>query len=141
VGSNPTPSARSTVSRCPTAGFGVTSRPRSVPGARGPAGVASPRFPRRRPLWFSARRRGDLRRILYEASRHGTEYLFGDSIKSLEQGPDGVRDTFERAGTRTFDLVVGADGLHSNVRQLAFGDESHFIRELGYIFRSSVRPI
>jgi 2-polyprenyl-6-methoxyphenol hydroxylase-like FAD-dependent oxidoreductase len=75
--------------------------------------------------------RGDLGRILYEATRHGTEYLFGDSIKTLEQGPDGVRVTFERAAPRTFDLVVGADGLHSNVRRLVFGDESHFMRDLG----------
>jgi 2-polyprenyl-6-methoxyphenol hydroxylase-like FAD-dependent oxidoreductase len=38
---------------------------------------------------------------------------------------------FERAAPRTFDLVVGADGLHSNVRQLAFGDEARVIRDLG----------
>jgi 2-polyprenyl-6-methoxyphenol hydroxylase-like FAD-dependent oxidoreductase len=75
--------------------------------------------------------RGDLGRILYEATRHGTEYLFGDSITSLENGPDGVRVTFERAAPRTFDLVVGADGLHSNVRRLVFGDEVPFIRDLG----------
>ena len=75
--------------------------------------------------------RGDLGRILYEATRDDTEYLFGDSIKCLDQGPDGVRVTFERAAPRSFDLVVGADGLHSKVRQLVFGDEAHFIQDLG----------
>lgn len=75
--------------------------------------------------------RGDLGRILFDATRHGTEYLFGDSIKSLEQSEDGVQVTFERSAPRTFDLVVGADGLHSNVRQLAFGDDSDVVRDLG----------
>jgi 2-polyprenyl-6-methoxyphenol hydroxylase-like FAD-dependent oxidoreductase len=75
--------------------------------------------------------RGDLGRILHDATRHGTEYLFGDSIKTLEQNDDGVRVTFERSAPRTFDLVVGADGLHSNVRQLAFGDNPGVVRDLG----------
>ena len=66
--------------------------------------------------------RGDLGRILYEATRDGTEYLFGDSITGLRQDAGGVHVTFRRAAPRTFDLVIGADGLHSNVRGLAFGD-------------------
>ncbi|MDX6471921.1 MAG: hypothetical protein QOK22_737 [Gaiellaceae bacterium] len=75
--------------------------------------------------------RGDLGRILHDATRHGTEYLFGDSIEALEQHDDGVQVTFERSAPRTFDLVVGADGLHSNVRQLAFGDNPGVVRDLG----------
>ncbi|MDX6469537.1 MAG: hypothetical protein QOF75_1340, partial [Gaiellaceae bacterium] len=75
--------------------------------------------------------RGDLGRILHDATRHGTEYLFGDSIEALEQHDDGVQVTFERSAPRTFDLVVGADGLHSNVRQLAFGDNTGVVRDLG----------
>ncbi|MDP9863103.1 MULTISPECIES: FAD-dependent monooxygenase [Streptosporangium] len=74
--------------------------------------------------------RDDLAGILYEATRDGVEYLFGDSITSLAQDDDGVRVTFERGAPRTFGLVVGADGLHSNVRALAFGEESRFIRHL-----------
>jgi len=64
--------------------------------------------------------RGDLGRILYQATRDGTEYLFGDSIAGLEQRADGVHVTFSRAAPRVFDLVIGADGLHSAVRRLAF---------------------
>ncbi|MFI6176507.1 FAD-dependent monooxygenase [Nonomuraea sp. NPDC051191] len=64
--------------------------------------------------------RGDLARILYDATKDRTEYVFGDSITSLAQDADGVTVTFERGATRRFDLVVGADGLHSNVRSLAF---------------------
>ncbi|MEN3305468.1 MAG: hypothetical protein V7603_1670 [Micromonosporaceae bacterium] len=75
--------------------------------------------------------RGDLARILYDATRHETEYLFDDSIASLAQRDDGVAVTFERAAPRTFDLVVGADGMHSRIRALAFGEESAFVRPLG----------
>jgi 2-polyprenyl-6-methoxyphenol hydroxylase-like FAD-dependent oxidoreductase len=75
--------------------------------------------------------RGDLSRILYEASRHDTEYIFDDSISAISQDDDGVRVAFEGGEQRTFDLVVGADGLHSNVRALAFGDELEFIPHLG----------
>jgi 2-polyprenyl-6-methoxyphenol hydroxylase-like FAD-dependent oxidoreductase len=74
--------------------------------------------------------REDLSRILYERTRHAVEYIFGDSITSLTQGEEGITVTFERGESRVFDLVVGADGLHSNVRKLSFGDESRFIRHL-----------
>ncbi|QBD79407.1 FAD-dependent oxidoreductase [Ktedonosporobacter rubrisoli] len=74
--------------------------------------------------------REDLSRILYERTRQTVEYIFGDSIASIEQGEEGVAVTFERGESRTFDLVVGADGLHSNVRGLAFGAEADFIRHL-----------
>jgi 2-polyprenyl-6-methoxyphenol hydroxylase-like FAD-dependent oxidoreductase len=76
--------------------------------------------------------RGDLARILYEATRHDAEYIFDDSITELRQSDAGVEVAFARGRPRTFDLVVGADGLHSNVRSIAFGPESQFIRHLGY---------
>lgn len=75
--------------------------------------------------------RGDLAHILYERTRNDVEYIFGDSITSIEQSEEGVRVTFEHGAPRTFDLVVGADGLHSNVRALTFGDESKFTHHLG----------
>src|SRR3984957_13959406 len=68
--------------------------------------------------------RGDLGRILYQATRDGTEYLFGDTITGLDQRADGVHVSFCRAAPRVFDLVIGADGLHSAVRGLAFPDEA-----------------
>ncbi|AEW97877.1 MULTISPECIES: FAD-dependent monooxygenase [Streptomycetaceae] len=61
----------------------------------------------------------------------GTEYLYDDSIAGMTQDGAGVRVTFERSAPRTFDLVVGADGLHSTVRRLAFGPEADFIHHLG----------
>jgi 2-polyprenyl-6-methoxyphenol hydroxylase-like FAD-dependent oxidoreductase len=75
--------------------------------------------------------RGDLSRILYEATRGDVEYLFGDRIVELTQGRDGVDVVFASGAARRFDLVVGADGVHSGVRGLAFGPESDYVRHLG----------
>jgi len=80
--------------------------------------------------------RGDLVRILYEATKRDVEYIFDDSIAGVSQHDDGVTVTFERGAQRSFDLVVGADGVHSNVRALQFGAESAFVRHLGYYVSS-----
>ncbi|WP_030612199.1 FAD-dependent monooxygenase [Streptomyces sclerotialus] len=74
--------------------------------------------------------RDDLTGLLYERAYDGVEYLFGDSVATLQEGPGGVRVGFEGGGSRTFDLVVGADGLHSTVRGPAFGAEARFLRHL-----------
>lgn len=76
--------------------------------------------------------RGDLAKVFHQATRATTEYIFGDSIEALEQGESGVEVWFESGNRRRFDLVVGADGLHSRVRSVAFGDESAFVHYLGY---------
>ncbi|SHF14697.1 FAD-dependent monooxygenase [Streptoalloteichus hindustanus] len=75
--------------------------------------------------------RDDLTSLLYEHTRDDVEYVFGDSVTGLTQDEHGVRVEFANAEPRTFDLVVGADGLHSAVRRLAFGPESEFLRHLG----------
>jgi 2-polyprenyl-6-methoxyphenol hydroxylase-like FAD-dependent oxidoreductase len=75
--------------------------------------------------------RTDLAAILTEAAHDDAEFLFGDSIIGLRQDAGGVDVTLEHAGQRRFDLVVGADGLHSTVRTLAFGPETSFVRHLG----------
>ncbi|MGW4695684.1 FAD-dependent monooxygenase [Kitasatospora cineracea] len=77
--------------------------------------------------------RGDLADLLYEAVADDVEYLFDDTVTALHEDPDGVHVTFENAPPRRFDLVVGADGLHSVTRRLAFGPESeHFVPLGGY---------
>ncbi len=78
--------------------------------------------------------RGDLARILYDLTADGCEYLFGDSITSLTETDTGVDVTFARADPRAFDIVVGADGMHSNVRALAFGPENDYVHHLGYYY-------
>lgn len=78
--------------------------------------------------------RGDLVRILHEITADTVEYLFDDSIRALAQDDDGVAVTFANGPSRRFDLVIGADGLHSTVRRLAFGPESDYVRYMDHYF-------
>ncbi|MFI6045941.1 FAD-dependent oxidoreductase [Nocardia sp. NPDC051321] len=75
--------------------------------------------------------RADLAAILLEASRTEAEFVWGDTVTALTQDGDGVDVTFAGAPARRFDLVIGADGLHSTVRRLAFGPEREFVRHKG----------
>src|SRR5262245_875360 len=59
------------------------------------------------------------------------ELLFGDTIQGITQSSDSARVRFTKNGEREFDLVIGADGLHSNVRRIVFGEEPRFLRDLG----------
>jgi 2-polyprenyl-6-methoxyphenol hydroxylase-like FAD-dependent oxidoreductase len=71
--------------------------------------------------------RDDLSEVYYNAARDDAEFLFGDSITAIS--PDG-EVTFENAKPRAFDVIIGADGLHSNVRNLVFGADAgrtHFL--------------
>jgi 2-polyprenyl-6-methoxyphenol hydroxylase-like FAD-dependent oxidoreductase len=74
--------------------------------------------------------RGDLGQVLYDATLPTTEYLFNDTITGVQQDEQGVDVTFENAAPRRFAFVVGADGLHSVVRSLAFGPESDYLRSI-----------
>jgi 2-polyprenyl-6-methoxyphenol hydroxylase-like FAD-dependent oxidoreductase len=75
--------------------------------------------------------RSDLAAILASAGRDHAEFLYDDTVLALRDDGHGVDVTFQRAAPRRFDLVVGADGLHSRVRRLTFGPESQFITHLG----------
>jgi 2-polyprenyl-6-methoxyphenol hydroxylase-like FAD-dependent oxidoreductase len=75
--------------------------------------------------------RGDLARILHAASASDADYIFGDSVKALTHDEMGADVTFEHSRPRRFDLVIGADGLHSIVRRLAFGPDSEFVQHAG----------
>ena len=76
--------------------------------------------------------RSSLSRALYDELDQRTERRFGVSIRSLTQQADGVDVVFDDGTTGRFDLVIGADGQHSRVRELAFGPESQFEKYLGY---------
>ncbi|WP_329235679.1 FAD-dependent monooxygenase [Actinoallomurus sp. NBC_01490] len=73
--------------------------------------------------------RDDLAAILAGAGE--AEYVFGDAIASLEQDAGEVRVVFDSGARRTFDLVVGADGVHSSTRRMVFGPEEDHLRHLG----------
>ncbi|GGL03565.1 FAD-dependent oxidoreductase [Sphaerisporangium melleum] len=75
--------------------------------------------------------RGDLSQVLYDATRDDTEYIFGDHVTALADDGDGVEVRFAGGGRRRFGLVVGADGIHSTIRSLVFGEEAGFARHLG----------
>jgi 2-polyprenyl-6-methoxyphenol hydroxylase-like FAD-dependent oxidoreductase len=76
--------------------------------------------------------RDDLLKVLFNLIGDQAEYIFDDTILSINQDKTGVDITFSKAAPQRFDLVIGADGLHSNVRKKEFGDEKHFIRYLGH---------
>ncbi|MBX7067447.1 MAG: FAD-dependent monooxygenase [Parachlamydiales bacterium] len=74
--------------------------------------------------------RSTLCHILKDAVKE-EECIFGDSITRISDRNDSVHVEFEKHPSRTFDLVIGADGLHSKVRKLVFGEESNFSQDLG----------
>jgi 2-polyprenyl-6-methoxyphenol hydroxylase-like FAD-dependent oxidoreductase len=77
--------------------------------------------------------RSDLSRLLFEKIKNDTEIVFSDEVIDLQEQSDSVYVTFKRGDQRRFDLVVGADGLHSTVRRLVFGPQDRFEKLLGYI--------
>ncbi|MGW3423037.1 FAD-dependent monooxygenase [Streptomyces phaeochromogenes] len=84
--------------------------------------------------------RGDLAEVLYGAVRDEVEFVFDDSIDVLTEHEHGVDVTFRSGVQRGFDLVLGADGLHSRTRELVFGPEEQFHRYLGYCFAIFTMP-
>ena len=77
--------------------------------------------------------RSDLSRLLFEKIKDTTKIIFGTEIVDLQEHADSVQVQFNTGDERRFDLVIGADGLHSNVRRLVFGPEDRFEKQLGYL--------
>ncbi|OSC42748.1 FAD-binding domain [Mycobacterium decipiens] len=80
---------------------------------------------------FTSLPRGDLAAAIYATIEDKVETIFDDSIVTIDEHSDGVHLTFERTPPRDFDLVIGADGLHSNVRRQVFGPDPDFEHYLG----------
>ena len=76
--------------------------------------------------------RADLAQLIYRSVENRCESIFGDSVVAIEQDGEGVCVAFEHMPERRFDIVIGADGLHSPVRRLVFGAEDRFEKYLGY---------
>jgi 2-polyprenyl-6-methoxyphenol hydroxylase-like FAD-dependent oxidoreductase len=76
--------------------------------------------------------RSDLSKLIYDRIGGSCEVIFGDSIRNLREADGKVNVAFERGAERQFDLVIGADGLHSQVRKLAFGPQGRYEKDLDY---------
>ena len=76
--------------------------------------------------------RGDLAAQLYATLDGRVETVFGDEIHSLSEDSEGLTVEFDGSPRRRFDLVIGADGLHSRVRSVTFGPEFTWESYLGY---------
>ncbi|MET2831597.1 FAD-dependent monooxygenase [Mesorhizobium shangrilense] len=84
--------------------------------------------------------RGTLTSLLVSLTRDRIPYQFGTSIAAISDRADGVEVTFTDGGREMFDIVVGADGVHSNTRQLAFGPDADFAWPIGYCFAGFSTP-
>ena len=130
------------------AGFDVAERMGIVPELR-TRGYRSPRRERSTATVAGSRRsthrrssgsnerylsiaRTDLAAAIYDALDGAAELILDDTVRALDDDGDRVRVTFEGGASRDFDLVVGADGLHSQVRRLAFGPHEQFEKYLGH---------
>jgi 2-polyprenyl-6-methoxyphenol hydroxylase-like FAD-dependent oxidoreductase len=131
------------------AGFDVADRMGLVPGlmqrgyqvqevrvvnrsGRRVAGFPAQTFARATRGRFTSLPRGELAASLCAALAGNVEIIFGESIAGIQEFDKGVHVNFGNGAVRDFDIVVGADGLHSRVRALAFGPQEAFETYLGY---------
>jgi 2-polyprenyl-6-methoxyphenol hydroxylase-like FAD-dependent oxidoreductase len=77
--------------------------------------------------------RGDLETVLHERVRDAAEFRFATTVRGVEQDDEGVAVELSDGAVERADLLVGADGLHSAVRRLVFGDESRFRVDLHHM--------
>jgi len=96
------------------------------------AGFPADAFSRSTQGRFVSLPRSELAASIYSKLDDRVETIFGDSIRGIAQTGSSVHVTFEHGAKREFDLVVGADGLHSRVRELVFGPQSRFETYLGF---------
>lgn len=84
--------------------------------------------------------RDDLSRVLTELSTGRVRYRYGETVTGIQELHDEVTVEFEHASPERFDLVIGADGLHSTIRALVFGEEHRFVRHLGHYIAAWSMP-
>jgi 2-polyprenyl-6-methoxyphenol hydroxylase-like FAD-dependent oxidoreductase len=85
--------------------------------------------------------RGALTTLFYNLTKNSAvRYRFNDFIESLDDDGTGVEVRFKSGERSRYDVVVGADGMHSNTRRSTFGPEERFHRDLGYTFNIFTMP-
>ncbi len=83
--------------------------------------------------------RSDLARYIHQAC-DGIETRFGTSVANLQDQGDEVRVQLSDGSKDVFDLVVGADGLHSHIRALTFGPQEQFENHIGFYVAAFILP-
>ncbi|MDM5197239.1 FAD-dependent monooxygenase [Fictibacillus enclensis] len=76
--------------------------------------------------------RGDLERVLYERIKDRVPVTYSTTIESLQQDEEGILVELSNETKLNCDLLVGADGIHSKVRKLVFGEEENYVHSMGY---------
>jgi 2-polyprenyl-6-methoxyphenol hydroxylase-like FAD-dependent oxidoreductase len=74
--------------------------------------------------------RGDLVKILMETIP-GIPCHFNQTISHIKEYDESVEVHFRDGGTEQFDILIGADGLHSNTREMSFGPDDYVLKNLG----------
>lgn len=82
--------------------------------------------------------RDSLLRMIFDMVHDDVEFIFGDSVAALHEQADGIDVAFRHAPPRSFDLVLGCDGIDSTVRSLRFGDTARYRHALGACFSVTV---
>lgn len=77
---------------------------------------------------------GTLAHILYETVRDDVDYRFGVRVTAVDDDGHRVQATFSDGSVGSYDIVIGADGLHSGTRRLVFGPEQEYVTRLGQCF-------
>ena len=120
------------------AGYQVQSLRAVDAAGRKQAEVSVDAFRRATDGRYTSIARSDLAAEIYATVADDVETMFGDTITGIDDMPDGVGLTFANAPEREFDLVIGADGLHSTVRRLTFGGANTHERYLGCMVAACV---
>ena len=81
---------------------------------------------------FMSIMRGDLERSLFEGLPQQVEVRFGSSVQAIETRENGITVLLTNGAIENADLLIGADGIHSRIRDLIFGKDPRFFRYLGY---------
>jgi 2-polyprenyl-6-methoxyphenol hydroxylase-like FAD-dependent oxidoreductase len=82
--------------------------------------------------------RADLHLILYDAVKDKVDVRFKQTITSITNTADKVEVVLDNGSTETYDVLIGADGIHSTVRHMVFGDG--FERYFNIAYMSFLTP-
>ncbi len=82
---------------------------------------------------FTSLPRGELAQIIYDSVKDKITNIFDDNIEQIIEDENKISLTLKSGKKIDADLLIGADGVHSNVRNQVFGSPENFERDLGYI--------